>query len=115
MRREIMARHGPQPLGAESFAPSKHIKEELAVRGWSIEHLAVKAGLDVSVIRGVVEDEYMYQQSIADGLGRAFGTSAALWTNLQLAHLAFTLHEMWAERQRSGPAPGPAGARPGRS
>ena len=97
--REIMAKYGPYPLGAESFAPSSYIKEELEERGWSIEHLAIKAGLDVSVIRGVVEDDYMYEQDVAEGLGRAFGTSAALWMNLQLIHLAFTLHEMWAERE----------------
>ena len=102
-KREIMAKYGPYPLGAESFAPSSYIKEELEERGWSIEHLAVKAGLDVRVIRGVVEDDYMYEQAVADGLARAFGASGGHWMNLQLIHLAFTLHEMWAEREAKKP------------
>ena len=104
MKKEIMGGHGPQALGAESFAPSSYIKEEMDERGWSREMLAKLAGLDVEVIRGVVEDDYVYDQVVADGLGRAFDTTAGLWMNLQVAHLAFTLHEMWAERQQ-GAAP----------
>ncbi len=98
-----MTDHGPFRLGAESSAPKELIKEELAARGWSIEQLAERAGLDVAVVRGVVDDGYWYQQSIAEGLGRAFGTSSGLWMNLQLSHLAFTLYEMWVECQAEQP------------
>ena len=99
MKKEIMGGHGPQALGAESFAPSSYIKEEMDERGWSMEMLAKLAGLDGSVLRGVVEEDYWYQQSVAEGLARAFDTTAGYWMNLQVAHLAFTLYEMWAERQ----------------
>lgn len=77
------------------FHPSIYIAEELSARGWSLDRLAREMGGDFGVNR-LALDLYFSQIAsdkarlgeIAEHLAVAFGTSAAVWRNLETAYLA---------------------------
>ena len=66
---------GPYPLG--SF-----VLEECHARGWPAARLAREADLPEFVVHQVVWGERRVDPTLAAALGRAFGTSAALWLRL---------------------------------
>jgi len=74
---------------AEVFPPSEYIEEEMNARGWSVEDLARRMGgnygvtvLSLQLLFAVQDTHLMLGEKTAKGLARAFGTSEALWTNL---------------------------------
>lgn len=68
------------------FPPSDFITEELEARGWDIEDLALFSGRSVKALEGVIKEHKPLTREIATGLGKAFGTSSALWRNLESAY-----------------------------
>ncbi len=78
---------------AHVFAPGRLITEEIAARGWNWQELADRAGIPLAGLMGVVINRQPITNEIADGLSRAFGTSAELWINLDIAYRAEAHHQ----------------------
>lgn len=68
---------------AQAFHPGVLIAEEIEFRGWTPQHLAKKAGLPVSTIERILRTEKTVTRADAEGLSKAFGTSVAIWLNMQ--------------------------------
>ena len=71
---------------AQAFPPGEFIKEELEARGWTQGDLARIIGRQDSVVSALINGKRSVSSEIADELASAFGTSAALWTNLQASY-----------------------------
>lgn len=67
---------------AEVFRPGEYVADELAARGWSVETLAEKSGIEVGILTELVERDFPCTDAVAIGLSRAFGTSVVFWKNL---------------------------------
>lgn len=70
-------------------SPGYFISEELKARGWSVRDLAHRMGGDagenelvVGLLMHVEDRNLLLDAETAAQLGKAFGTSAELWTNL---------------------------------
>ncbi len=80
---------------AEVFHPADFVEDELEARGWSWERLAVEMGGDFEKNLCTLEflqlrDSRLRMGDLAADLGRAFGTSAEFWTNLEASWLRQT-------------------------
>ena len=64
-----------------TYAVGDLLTEEMEERGWSVRDLADAAGLPVTTIESVLAGPPI-NQTVANGLARAFGTSVELWLNL---------------------------------
>jgi len=71
---------------AESFPPGEFIKDELEARGWTQTDLAEIMNRQNSVVSAVISGKRAISPEIANELSCAFGTSAELWLNLQIAY-----------------------------
>lgn len=69
-----------------SSRPGDYVRDEMLTRGWTIAQLATHAGAPEFVIRQVLANLRPITPEIAAQLGKAFGTSAGLWTNLEHAY-----------------------------
>lgn len=73
---------------AQTFHPWDFIAEELEERGWTADDLALRMGGDFAVARvsldflEIREPGIVIGEESAAALGRAFGTSAQFWINL---------------------------------
>lgn len=65
--------------------PAEYIRDEIAARGWSHEHLARLVGTTTEGIDHLVACRVKIDEELARRLARAFGTDAQLWLNLQSA------------------------------
>ncbi len=81
--RETMT--GPEFAPAEVFRPGEFIGEELEVRGWSQRDLAEIMGCSPRLVNEIIRGKRAITPETARRLGAAFGTSAALWLNLENA------------------------------
>jgi len=72
-------------LSAELFHPAVFIREEMDVRGWSIETLAEKSQIKRHKIEEILSENYPVTPIYAMCLANAFGTSKEFWLNLQRA------------------------------
>jgi addiction module HigA family antidote len=79
---------------AERFHPGGFVREEMGARNWSIGELSEKSSITQDVIYGILGERESVTQRIAEGLSRAFGSSAGYWLNLQTTYDG-------AQRQRS--------------
>ena len=73
-----------QPAGC--FRPGEFIREELKAREWTHSDLAIYGDLPFQVACDVVTQDAPITPKIARALALAFGTSPALWLNLQRAY-----------------------------
>jgi plasmid maintenance system antidote protein VapI len=73
-------------IPAAVLSVGRYLAEELDARTWSIETLAERSGIDAAVLVELIERDYPMTDDLAAGLGRAFGTSAVLWINLDRAY-----------------------------
>jgi len=79
-----------QRIPAEVFPPGEYIADELKARGWTTADLARRMGGDnpgmdqlaIDLLIAVHDKNLILDEQTAFGLGRAFGTSARLWINL---------------------------------
>jgi HTH-type transcriptional regulator/antitoxin HigA len=63
--------------------PGTFIQDELSARGWSIDTLAEKSGIQRYRLEEMLAGKVAVTPIAALGLAQAFGTSKDLWTNLQ--------------------------------
>ncbi len=90
-------------LPAELFPPAVFIREEMEVRGWSIETLAEKSQIKRQKIEEILSENYPVTPIYAMCLANAFGTSKEFWLNLQRAwngRCSNNLREMPAQTKR---------------
>lgn len=98
----------PDITSAEAFHISEYIQDEMDARGWDRDELATRMlapGGDWSVERLAldllmeVRSKAVRLGGQAEGLARAFGTSAALWERL---HTAWLTHPLAVETREEG-------------
>jgi HTH-type transcriptional regulator/antitoxin HigA len=65
------------------FPPGEILKEELEAREWSQTDLAEILGRPVKLVNEIIAAKRAITPETAQGLADAFGTSAALWMNLE--------------------------------
>ncbi len=68
---------------AEVFHPGEFLAEELEIRGISQVDLAEILGRDAQLINGIIAGKRSITPETAIGLGKAFGTGAQYWMNLE--------------------------------
>jgi HTH-type transcriptional regulator/antitoxin HigA len=74
------------PPVAQVFPPGDFIREELEARGWTQGELARIIGRPIQVVNAIINGKKEITPETAVALGAAFGTSAVLWLNLQVAY-----------------------------
>lgn len=74
------------PKNRRPTPPGEFIKEELKERGWTQSHLATIMGVPIQRINTIISGKRGITADTAIRLGRAFGTSAEMWMNLQSAY-----------------------------
>ncbi len=67
----------------EVFPPGDFIREEIEARGWTQEVLAEVLGVSPRLVNEVIVGKRRVTPETARALGKAFGTSAVLWMNLE--------------------------------
>lgn len=76
---------------AETFSPWEYVRDEMESRGWDDRRLAIAMGGDVATNLAVldfmkIEDRRLkMDDATAEGLAKAFGTTANLWLRLDKA------------------------------
>lgn len=73
----------PPAPPVETFAPGEFIREELAVRGWTVTALALYMGRMEWWVRDLIAGKQAVTPEVAGELSACFGTSADLWLNLE--------------------------------
>lgn len=68
---------------AEVFPPGEYIRDELSARQWTQQDLAQILGRPIQAVNEIINGKKTVTPETAIGLGSAFGTSAAMWLNLQ--------------------------------
>jgi HTH-type transcriptional regulator / antitoxin HigA len=76
-----------------AVAPGHFIREELRARGWSQEKLATKMGRPYQAVNAIINGHKTITAETAIELGKAFGSSAVYWLNLQTAYQLFKAAE----------------------
>lgn len=71
-----------------AISPGELIDEELKGRGWNIETLSSRAGLDLRVVEEIMRGQRRIDTRTAGRLSGALGTSREYWLNLESAYLA---------------------------
>ena len=67
---------------AEVFHPGEYIKDEIEARGWFQRDLAEIMDLDPTHLSGIIKGRLSVNAQIAVALGKALGTEAEIWINL---------------------------------
>jgi HTH-type transcriptional regulator/antitoxin HigA len=70
-------------IPAEVFPPCEYLVEELEARGWTKLDFVRHSGLDLPTVEGLCDGTIKVTVSLAAHIGAAFGTSSAVWANLQ--------------------------------
>lgn len=77
---------------AEVFPPGEYLQDELEARGWSISEFAEILGRPTQAVSEIINGRKLITPETAAEIGRALGTSAEVWLNLQntyrLRHLS---------------------------
>ena len=68
---------------ARVIPPGQLLKQEMRARGWTECHLGRISELGESTIRAIISGKERITPERATSLGAAFGTSSALWLNLE--------------------------------
>jgi HTH-type transcriptional regulator/antitoxin HigA len=74
--------------------PGNFIREELEARGWPQKKLAANMGRPLQALNSIINGHKAITAETAIELGKAFGTSAAYWMNLQ------TLYQLYEAAQK---------------
>lgn len=70
----------------QTFSVGEFIADEATERGWKQADLAEALGMPVREADALISGEKRVTANLAERLGRAFGTTPALWLNLQKHH-----------------------------
>ena len=68
------------------FPPGEFIRDELDARHWTQEDLAAILGRPLKTVNNIISAKKQITPKTAQELGAAFGTSAELWLNLEVAY-----------------------------
>lgn len=68
---------------AEGRSPGRLVREELALRDWSMADLAEAARRPLDEIQGVIDGTHPLTPETAQGLADVFGATAELWLELE--------------------------------
>jgi len=71
---------------AQVFPTGEFIKEEMEARGWTQDDLAAVMGRPRRLVNELLSGNKAITPETAHDLGEAFGTSAAVWMNLESAY-----------------------------
>ena len=74
---------------AEVFAPGEYLRDELEERGWTVTEFAEIIGRPVQAVSEILNGKKEITTETALALSEAFGTSPALWLNLQTNYRLF--------------------------
>ena len=74
---------------SQAFPPGEYLAEELKARGWSQVDLAKILGRPFQHVNLLINGKRRINAQIASELAAAFGTSVAVWLNLQAAWDAY--------------------------
>ena len=74
-------------------SPGEFVLEECRERGWSRRDLTKKSGLSEAVLNQLVWGILSLDETVAEALAGAFGTSAALWLNLEKRYRRGAAHD----------------------
>jgi HTH-type transcriptional regulator / antitoxin HigA len=74
---------------SQAFPPGEYLAEELSARGWSQSELARILGRPFQHVNLLINGKRRINAAIASELAAAFGTSVAIWLNLQAAWDAY--------------------------
>lgn len=66
--------------------PGEILADELELLGLSIRRFAAHIGVPPNAVSAIINGQRSVSPQMAQRLGRAFGTSARYWMNLQLNH-----------------------------
>lgn len=69
-----------------NVGPGDIIKDSINALGWKQKDLADQTGLTPKVIHNLTKNKQSITIETAKLLGKAFGTSAELWLNLDMAY-----------------------------
>lgn len=72
-------------LSAETFSPGEHLCDELNARGLNAHAFALRTGLSLETVTGILERSTPITPASAVAIANALGTSPELWMNLQTA------------------------------
>ncbi|KKM01475.1 hypothetical protein LCGC14_1794060 [marine sediment metagenome] len=72
--------------GVKKFKPGELIQEEIIARGWTQNDLAGRLRCPPSWVHEVIAGTAVITPSMAQELGKTFGTSDLFWTRLELAY-----------------------------
>ena len=73
-------------IPAESFPPGEFIRDELEARGWTQEEFASILGRPLQTVNQIINGKKAITPDTAKAIGKAFGTSAELWLNLETSY-----------------------------
>lgn len=79
--------NGISKAPAEVFPVGEYIREELTARGWTYADLAGRTGLSTQEVEDICAGIKPFLAKHAAAVGRAFGTSATVWLNLNHTYL----------------------------
>ena len=65
-----------------TYPVASFVRDEMEERGMDLDALVAASGVDRDALVGVLDDCDELTQPVAEGLGRAFGSSAQFWLNL---------------------------------
>lgn len=74
----------PKRSGDRRFHPGEYLAEEMEARDWGPVQLAERTGLSPDEIRSFIENEDTWTVDKWERIARAFGTSVAVWMQLQV-------------------------------
>jgi XRE family plasmid maintenance system antidote protein len=74
---------------AELFPVGEFLVDELEARSWSQEEFARLMGRPVEFVAEIISGERKLTDQTAAEIGKALGTSAELWLNLQNDYLSW--------------------------
>ena len=84
--RDRTARRGNRMTPARNIPPGAIIREEIAARGWMQEDLARIMDRPAQVISEIISGKKQITPETALGLAAAFGSSAEMWLNMEVAY-----------------------------
>lgn len=70
------------------FSPGSYLQAEIDARDWALATVCSKTGLRYDVLTRLLAGQEPLTDAIAERLGKALGTSSALWRNLEHAYRA---------------------------
>ena len=66
--------------------PADFIRDEMYERNWRAVALAEHSGLSLETVVGLLQGQEPITQDVANGIAKAFGTSAEVWMHLDAAY-----------------------------